>query len=87
MPEKFKIKGSSMNPSYKDGDIVEIDSFPNYFKDDVVVLKMPELGYVIKRIEGFNRGLIILRGDNKKLHSSVCDQLHRKQDIFGKVVS
>ena len=76
-----------MNPSYKDGDIVEIDSFPNYFKDDVVVLEMPELGYVIKRIEGFKKERIILSGDNKKLHSSVCDQLHRKQDIFGKVVS
>ena len=76
-----------MSPSYKDGEIVLINSSPNYYEDDVVVLELPKIGYVIKRIKGFKEGKIILKGDNEKLHSSVCDQLHNKEEIIGKVVS
>ena len=76
-----------MSPSYIDGDIVLINSSPNYYEDDVVVLELPKIGYVIKRIKGFKEGKIVLKGDNEKLHSSICDQLHNKEDIIGKVVS
>ena len=76
-----------MSPSYKDGEIVLINSSPTYYEDDVVVLELPKIGYVIKRIKGFKEGKIILKGDNEKLHSSVCDQLHNKEEIIGKVVS
>ena len=76
-----------MSPSYKDGEIVLINSSPNYYEDDVVVLELPKIGYVIKRIKGFKEGKIVLKGDNEKLHSSVCDQLHNKEEIIGKVVS
>tara|TARA_B100000886_G_scaffold125057_1_gene84255 strand:+ start:337 stop:609 length:273 start_codon:yes stop_codon:yes gene_type:complete len=86
MPETYRIKGNSMSPEYVDGDIVLINSFPDYYIDDVVVLDLPKIGYVIKRIKGFKEGKIILKGDNQKLHSSVCDQLHKKDDIIGKVV-
>ena len=58
-----------------------------YYKDDVVVLDLPKIGYVIKRIKDFKEGKIVLKGDNEKLHSSICDQLHNKEDIIGKVVS
>ncbi len=75
-----------MSPEYVDGDIVLINSFTDYYIDDVVVLDLPKIGYVIKRIKGFKEGKIILKGDNQKLHSSVCDQLHKKDDIIGKVV-
>ena len=76
-----------MSPSYKDGEIVLINSSPNYYEGDVVVLELPKIGYVIKRIKGFKEGKIVLKGDNEKLHSSVCDQLHNKEEIIGKVVS
>ena len=76
-----------MSPSYKDGEIVLINASPNYYEDDVVVLELPKIGYVIKRIKGFKEGKIVLKGDNEKLHSSVCDQLHNKEEIIGKVVS
>ena len=76
-----------MSPSYKDGEIVLINSSPTYYEDDVVVLELPKIGYVIKRIKGFKEGKIVLKGDNEKLHSSVCDQLHNKEEIIGKVVS
>ena len=76
-----------MSPSYIDGDIVLISSFLDYYKDDVVVLDLPKIGYVIKRIKDFKEGKIVLKGDNEKLHSSICDQLHNKEDIIGKVVS
>ena len=75
-----------MSPEYVDGDIVLINSFPDYYIDDVVILDLPKIGYVIKRIKGFKEGKIILKGDNQKLHSSVCDQLHKKDDVIGKVV-
>ncbi len=75
-----------MSPAYIDGDIVLINSSLDYYIDDVVVLNLPKIGYVIKRIKDFKEGKIILKGDNQKLHSSVCDQLHKKEDIIGKVV-
>ena len=52
MPERYRIRGNSMSPSYKDGEIVLINSSPNYYEDDVVVLELPKIGYVIKRIKG-----------------------------------
>ena len=87
MSQIFRVKGNSMNPSYNDGDLVLIARFPNYFIDDVVVLKIQDFGYVIKRIVNIKKNGIILKGDNHKLHSSICDQLHSEKDIIGKVVS
>ena len=87
MSQIFRVKGNSMNPSYNDGDFVLTEQFPNYCIDDVVVLKLPKLGYVIKRIINIEKSGIILKGDNHKLHSSICDQVHSEEDIIGKVVS
>ena len=87
MSQMFRVKGNSMSPSYNDGDFVLTERLPNYCIDDVVVLKLPKLGYVIKRIINIKKSGIILKGDNHKLHSSICDQVHSKKDIIGKVVS
>ena len=45
-----------MSPSYIDGDIVLINSFLDYYKDDVVVLDLPKIGYVIKELNPLKGG-------------------------------
>ena len=67
-----RVKGSSMNPNFKNRDIVlSINYLRSLKNNDVVLLDLPNYGVVIKRIKSINGDDLKLAGDNKKYSSPI----------------
>jgi len=54
--------------------------------DDVVVMRLPDYGTVIKRVSATSQNSITLIGDNAPLTSSCCGIPQDKQYLEGKVI-
>lgn len=77
--ESFQIKGKSMLPTYKEGDIVDIKHTKEYKDGDIVIAELKNGKKVIKRLQGD-----MLEGDNKK--GSINIPLTEVKEIIGKPV-
>tara|TARA_B100001287_G_scaffold130110_2_gene109634 strand:- start:1858 stop:2130 length:273 start_codon:yes stop_codon:yes gene_type:complete len=83
----YKVRGSSMNPNFKDKDIVISVKCLNSLKTmDVVLLDLPNYGVVIKRIKSINGDDIQLAGDNKEYNSPIYKNIYKKENVLGKVI-
>lgn len=83
----YKITGASMAPNYRDGDYVITCARRGYNPGDVVALKHPHLGLLIKRIAAYtDANHLLLQGDNTE-HSTSTTAMGavKTSDILGKV--
>lgn len=86
---KFKIKGNSMAPTFKENDIVLVNRL-SYFLNrpkigDLIVLKQRQ--YIIKRIKRIKNDKYFVVGDNRK-ESTDSRKFGwvSKKEIVGKVI-
>ncbi len=83
VPFRFRVKGFSMTPFIKDGDVITVsplsDALPRL--GDVVAFIHPEMErLIVHRMVGQNGNYFLVRGDNT---SSVTNDLIPKENILG----
>ena len=61
-----------MAPSLEDGDLLITKSSAQLNIEDLVILRLPGCGYVVKRIKSFSPNSLILKSDNPRQESSFC---------------
>jgi phage repressor protein C with HTH and peptisase S24 domain len=81
----FRVKGSSMLPSFKPGQIVFARKTRNLFVNDVVVLKTDDNSRIIKRISKIQNREIRVSGDNSEYDSRYYSQKFNSDSVLGKV--
>ena len=75
------ITGNSMEPSFREGDLVLLQRSAAYSINDIVLYNHPEIGPVFHRIVATENNRLILKGD----HNSWTDSYQAThQDILGK---
>ncbi|MEN9934699.1 MAG: hypothetical protein RLZZ387_1278 [Chloroflexota bacterium] len=57
-------RGISMEPLFKQGDLVLLRSASTYQLGDVVGFRSPQIGLVVHRIAGLEAGRFVTKGDN-----------------------
>ena len=61
-----------MVPSLEDGDLLVTKCTDQLNIEDLVILRLPGYGYVVKRIKSLSPNSMILKADNLRLDSSLC---------------
>lgn len=61
-----------MLPTLRAGDVVFVKDEDQLKTGDIIVLKHPTVGMVVKRIKTTFEEYLYLTGDNKRLDSSIC---------------
>ena len=61
-----------MVPSLDDGDLLITKGGAQLKIGDLVILRLPGYGYVVKRIKSLSSNSVILKADNTRQDSSVC---------------
>ena len=61
-----------MVPSLEDGDLLVTKSTDQLNIEDLVILRLPGYGYVVKRIKSLSPNSMILKADNLRQDSSLC---------------
>lgn len=74
-----------MLPTLRSHDVLLTFLTQNIKKGDVVVVQT-YMGLVVKRIHEFHGATVTLRGDNRALDSSICNQPLAVEGIVGKVL-
>lgn len=89
---RFRVSGHSMEPTFKEGQILLVSSIPYLFQKrkvgDVVVIKDPRDGrLLLKRIEKKEKDKYFVAGDNpaSSTDSRTFGPIPRK-NILGKVI-
>ena len=75
-----------MLPTLAHGDIVVCCDWGTIKVNDIVIADVLNVGMVVKRIESIIGENIVLKGDNKRLGSSVCGMDIPKSSILGRVL-
>ena len=86
MLRAFKVSGSSMEPTLRTDDIVVVLKKKNISVNDIVVVKDSEYGFLIKRLEKFEKNGIKLSSDNKNSLSPATKNIYDISNIVGKYV-
>tara|TARA_B100001996_G_scaffold21210_1_gene16993 strand:- start:239 stop:511 length:273 start_codon:yes stop_codon:yes gene_type:complete len=82
-----RVRGSSMAPSFNENDLVlSLKYFFSLKADDVILLDIPKIGTVIKRIKSINGKDIYIDGDNKEYSSEIYKNKYKSNDVMGKVL-
>lgn len=87
---KFKIEGKSMEPKFKEGDVILINKLSYLFSKpqvkDIVAIKVGKIKSIIKKIKEIKGDKFFVIGENLKESK---DSRHfgwvLKKDILGKV--
>ena len=61
-----------MVPSLEDGDLLVTKCTDQLNIEDLVILRLPGYGYVVKRIKSLSSNSVILKTDNVRQDSSLC---------------
>jgi len=76
-----------MTPNFNNQDLVIVTRFMLNLKvNDVVLLLIPKLGIVIKRIYFMDKNSIKVKGDNMDYYSPIYNKTYNKDEIIGKVI-
>ena len=76
-----------MAPSFNENDLVlSLNYFFSLKADDVILLDIPKIGTVIKRIKSINGKDIYIDGDNKEYSSEIYKNKYKSNDVMGKVL-
>ena len=87
MFQYFKIKGESMLPTLKSGDIVMTSNLVEINRNDIVVFNDATYGTVVKRVRSIKKNYFKVKSDNLKTESPVCSTLYPNRNIIGKIIS
>ena len=75
-----------MAPNFNDNDLVlSLKYFRSLKVNDVILLSIPKIGTVIKRIKSINGKDIDICGDNIEYSSEIYKNKYKANDIIGKV--
>ena len=75
-----------MTPNFKDNDLVlSLKYFRSLKVNDVILLNIPKIGTVIKRIKSIKGKYLDIQGDNKEYSSEIYRNKYKKNDVIGKV--
>ena len=75
-----------MAPKFKDNDLIlSLKYFRSLKVNDVVLLNIPKIGTVIKRIKSIHDKNIYIQGDNKEYSSENYKNKYEVNDVIGKV--
>mgnify|MGYP001249043925 FL=1 len=75
-----------MAPNFNDNDLVlSLKYFHSLKVNDVILLTIPKIGTVIKRIKSINGKDIDICGDNTEYSSEIYKNKYKANDIIGKV--
>ena len=86
MLRAFRVSGSSMEPTLRNDDIVVVLKKKNISVNDIVVVEDSEYGFLIKRLEKFEKNGIKLSSDNKNSFSQATKNIYDISNIVGKYV-
>ena len=76
-----------MIPNFNENDLViSLKYFSSLRVDDVILLDIPKIGTVLKRIKSINGIDIIIDGDNKEYPSEIYNKKYKTNDVLGKVL-
>ena len=76
-----------MTPNFNDNDLILITKFFfNLEVGDLVILDIPELGNVLKRISFIEDNSIKVKGDNEDYGSLIYNNSYKKDNVIGKVL-
>ena len=71
LPMFCKVEGTSMIPTFQDGEYVMIEKTDNFSVGDCVVANVDDYGRVIKRVSKINGNKVYLTSDNKNISYEV----------------
>lgn len=71
IPMFCKVEGTSMVPTFQDGEYVIIEKTDNFTVGDCVVANVEDYGRVIKRVNATNGSQVYLTSDNKNIYYEV----------------
>ena len=75
-----------MAPNFNDNDLVlSLKYFRSLEVNDIILLTIPKIGTVIKRIKFINGKDIDICGDNTEYSSEIYKNKYKANDIIGKV--
>ena len=75
-----------MAPNFNDNDLVlSLKYFRSLEVNDVILLTIPKIGTVIKRIKFINGKDIDICGDNTEYSSEIYKNKYKLNDVIGKV--
>ena len=75
-----------MAPNFNNNDlVVSLKYFRSLEVNDVILLNIPKIGTVIKRIKSINGKDIDICGDNTEYSSEIYKNKYKVNDIIGKV--
>ncbi len=76
-----------MTPNFYENDIVvSLRYFRSLKVNDVILINIPKIGTVIKRITSINGKELSITGDNMEYSSEIYNKKYKTNDVLGKVL-
>ena len=76
-----------MTPNFYENDIVvSLRYFRSLKVNDVILINIPKIGTVIKRIKSINGKELSITGDNTEYSSEIYNKKYVINDVLGKVL-
>ena len=76
-----------MTPNFYENDIVlSFRYFRSLKVNDVILINIPKIGTVIKRIKSINGKELSIIGDNMEYSSEIYNKKYATNDVLGKVL-
>ena len=76
-----------MTPNFYENDIVlSFRYFRSLKVNDVILINIPKIGTVIKRIKSINGKELSIAGDNMEYSSEIYNKKYKINDVLGKVL-
>ena len=76
-----------MTPNFYENDIVlSFKYFRSLQVNDVILINIPKIGTVIKRIKSINGKELSIIGDNMEYSSEIYNKKYKTNDVLGKVL-
>ena len=76
-----------MTPNFYENDIVlSLKYFRSLKVNDVILINIPKIGTVIKRITSINGKELSITGDNMEYSSEIYNKKYKTNDVLGKVL-
>lgn len=76
-----------MTPNFYENDIVlSFRYFRSLKVNDVILINIPKIGTVIKRIKSINGKELSIAGDNTEYSSEIYNKKYATNDVLGKVL-
>ena len=76
-----------MAPNFNDKDLViSLNCFYLVKKGDVILVDIPKIGIVIKRVEFIENNVLKITGDNHEYTTNIYDDAFNIESVKGKVI-